>query len=140
MLNFTVHNREELIAQMSANRTDLAVMVRPPADPSLVSEAFAPHPYVIVSAPGHPLAAERSIAMERLLQEPFVVREKGSDTWQSMVLDVRGFPLQLHWYVVHRRGKRLPPVAQAFKDFLLVESAALIAAMMPYPPSSDDAR
>ena len=38
------------------------------------------------------------------------------------VLDVQGFPLMLNWYVVHRRTKRLPPVAQAFKDFLLSEA------------------
>ena len=31
-----------------------------------------------------------------------------------------------HWYVVHRRGKRLPPVAQAFKNFLLADGAAQI--------------
>jgi hypothetical protein len=33
----------------------------------------------------------------------------------------------LNWFVVHRRSKRLPPVAQAFKDFLLADGAALIA-------------
>jgi DNA-binding transcriptional LysR family regulator len=49
-------------------------------------------------------------------------------------LDVQGFPMMLSWYVVHRRGKRLPPVAQAFKEFLLAEGAALIAAIVPYPP------
>ena len=46
------------------------------------------------------------------------------------VLDVQGFPLMLNWYVVHRRNKRLPPVAQAFKDFLLDEGAGLLALMM----------
>ena len=35
------------------------------------------------------------------------------------VLNVQGFPLMLNWYVVHRRSKRLPPVAQAFKAFLM---------------------
>ena len=40
--------------------------------------------------------------------------------------DVRGFPLMLSWYVVHRRHKRLPPVAQAFKEFLLGEGRQLI--------------
>jgi hypothetical protein len=40
------------------------------------------------------------------------------------VLDVQGFPLMLNWYVVHRRTKRLPPVAQAFKDFLLSDGAS----------------
>jgi DNA-binding transcriptional LysR family regulator len=42
------------------------------------------------------------------------------------LLDVQGFPLMLNWYVVHRRNKRLPPVAQAFRTFLLDEGAALI--------------
>lgn len=47
------------------------------------------------------------------------------------ILDVRGFPLMLNWFVVHRRSKRLPPVAQAFKDYLLSDGAALIASIAP---------
>ena len=42
------------------------------------------------------------------------------------VLDVQGFPMMAHWYTVHRRHKRLPPVAQAFRKFLLEDAAALI--------------
>jgi DNA-binding transcriptional LysR family regulator len=177
-LNFGVCNREELLAQLDANQTDLAVMVRPPADADTVAEPFAPHPYVIVAAPTHPLAGRKRIPVTRIAREPFVVREKGSDTWNSMqeafgerlgdlniameikstetikqaviagmgvsflsahtisrelhsgsiaVLDVQGFPRMLNWYVVHRHTKRLPPVAQAFKAFLLAEGADLIA-------------
>ena len=33
-----------------------------------------------------------------------------------VVLDVQGFPLMLNWYLVQRRNKRLPPVAQAFRS------------------------
>jgi DNA-binding transcriptional LysR family regulator len=40
-----------------------------------------------------------------------------------VILDVDAFPLLRHWYVVHRKGKRLSAVAQAFKDFLLAEGA-----------------
>ena len=178
VLNFAVHNREGLLSQMAANLTDLAIMVRPPVDADMVAEAFAPHPYVIVAPPAHALVGESAIRVERLLREPFIVRERGSDTWQSMqdgfgahidrlniamqikstetikqaviagmglaflsrhtiaqelrtgslkVLDVRGFPLMLNWYVVQRRHTRLPPVAQAFKDFLVNEGASLIA-------------
>jgi len=36
-----------------------------------------------------------------------------------VVLDVREFPILRHWYVVQRQGKRLSPVAQAFKDFVI---------------------
>jgi len=176
-LNFLVVNREELLTQLHENRTDLAVMVRPPEDSDTVAEAFAPHPYVIVAAPDHPLARTPRIPASRIAREPFVVREQGSDTWNSMVqafghhlpglniameirstetikqaviagmgvsflsahtvsrelnagsltvLDVQGFPLMLNWYVVNRRGKRLPPVAQAFRNFLLADGADLI--------------
>ena len=175
--NLTVHNREGLLRHLADNLTDLAVMVRPPDDMDTVALPFAPHPYVIVAAPGHPLAGVRQIPRAALNRERFVQRETGSDTWNSMrevfgrqfprlniamqihstetikqavvagmgiaflsahtigldllagnlvVLDVQGFPALLHWYLVHNRGKRLPPVAAAFKDFLLKEGAALI--------------
>jgi DNA-binding transcriptional LysR family regulator len=183
-LNFTVHNRQDLLAQIAGNLTDLAIMVRPPTDLDTVQEAFAPHPYVIVAAPGHPLVGERRIARSAVMREPFIVREKGSDTWRSMedgfggdlrdlnvameirstetikqavmagmgvsflsahtiarelaagslaVLDVEGFPMMLHWYVVHLRNKRLPPVAQAFKDYLVSDAASLMGQIVPSP-------
>ncbi len=182
-LNFSVHNREGLLTHINDNLTDLAIMVRPPTDMDTVNAPFAPHPYVIVAAPNHPMVGKAAITVASLMRQPFVVRERGSNTWHSMeegfgsaladiniameirstetikqaviagmgisflsahtisqelkngslrVLDVRGFPLLLHWYVVHRRHKRLPPVAQAFKDFLLGEGAALIERIVPF--------
>jgi DNA-binding transcriptional LysR family regulator len=185
-LNFTVHNRAGLLTHIADNLTDLAIMVRPPNDLDTVHQPFAPHPYVIVAAPAHPLVTAKNISLATLMREQFVVREKGSDTWHSMVegfggdlgdiriamqipstetikqaviagmgvsflsahtvsrelragslrvLDVEGFPLALHWYVVHRRNKRLPPVAQAFMDFLVSDGAALISKIVPLAPS-----
>ena len=180
-LNLTVHNREELLHRLAENMTDLAVMVRPPQGLDIVQQAFAPHDYVIVASPAHPLAGRRRVALERILGEPFIVRERGSDTWMSMdeafgrrmrdvnvameirsnetikqaviagmgvsfmsehaitqdiqlgnltVLDVAGFPAKRHWFVVHRSTKRLPPVAQAFEQFLLEEGAGWLAHTM----------
>ena len=40
------------------------------------------------------------------------------------VLAVEGFPIMRHWYIVHRADKRLSPVAQAFKDFVLGSTRA----------------
>jgi len=185
-LNFTVHNRAGLLTHIADNLTDLAIMVRPPNHLDTRHQPFAPHPYVIVAAPGHSLVAAKNIILTTLMREQFMVREKGSDTWHSMVegfgghlgdiriameipstetikqaviagmgvsflsaytisrelkagslrvLDVRRFPLALHWYVVHCRIKRLPPVAQAFKDFLLSDGGALISKVMPLDPS-----
>ncbi len=177
VLNLAVDNREEALRQLAENATDLAIMVRPPDDPEIVGEAFAPHAYVIVAPPWHPLAGRKAISRERLLREPFIARERGSDTWKSMhdafgtqarairatmeirsnetvkqaviagmgvsflsshaialdvhvgnlvVLDVKGFPVMRNWYVVHRASKRLPPVALAFKSFLLADGARVI--------------
>lgn len=41
-----------------------------------------------------------------------------------VTLDVEGFPIERYWYLVTCTGKRLPPVAQAFFDFLMGEDAA----------------
>src|SRR6202166_753856 len=82
--NLTVHNREGLLRHLADNLTDLAVMVRPPSDLDTIAVAFAPHPYVIVAAPSHPLAGTRQIPRAPLNRERFVQRERGSDTWNSM--------------------------------------------------------
>jgi DNA-binding transcriptional LysR family regulator len=43
-----------------------------------------------------------------------------------VVLDVEGFPIMRHWYIVHRQGKRFSAVAQAFKEFVLNEAPVLL--------------
>ncbi|HEX23062.1 MAG TPA: LysR family transcriptional regulator [Chromatiales bacterium] len=48
-----------------------------------------------------------------------------------VVLDVEGFPIVRHWYVMHRRAKRLSPVAEAFKQFLLEEANTLLHPDLP---------
>jgi DNA-binding transcriptional LysR family regulator len=42
------------------------------------------------------------------------------------VLDVAGTPVMRNWYVIHRERKRLSPVAEAFKDFLIARGAKAI--------------
>jgi len=43
------------------------------------------------------------------------------------VMNVEGFPIMRHWYVVHRADKRLSPVAQAFKSFVLGSAVPPVA-------------
>ena len=47
-------------------------------------------------------------------------------TRRLAVLHVQGLPIVRDWYVVHLATKRLSPVAQAFKAFLLAEARALM--------------
>ena len=41
------------------------------------------------------------------------------ETGRLLVLDVEDFPIPRIWFIVHRRGKRLSPAAQAFRNFVL---------------------
>ena len=49
------------------------------------------------------------------------------ETGRLAVLNVEHFPIVRHWYIVHRKSKRLSAVAQAFKQFLLIEAEHLTA-------------
>ncbi len=42
------------------------------------------------------------------------------------VLDIEDFPIMRHWYVVHRKGKRLSATADVFKRFIRAEAATLL--------------
>jgi DNA-binding transcriptional LysR family regulator len=59
------------LQQLANNLTDLAVMVRPPEALDTRIKVFAPHPYVIVAPPDHPLAHRRRIAVAALAQSRF---------------------------------------------------------------------
>jgi len=83
-VRLTVNNREEILHQLTENTTDLTVLLRPPENPDIVAEAFAPQPHVIIAAPEHWLARKRHIPLQALVKEAFIVRERGSDTRLAM--------------------------------------------------------
>ena len=45
---------------------------------------------------------------------------------QIQILDVKDFPIERHWYILQRKGKRLSPAAQAFKTFVLEQAEEFI--------------
>ena len=53
------------------------------------------------------------------------------ETKHLAILDVKKFPILRHWYVVQRQGKRLSPVAEAFRQFVLGQAEAVL------PPLAD---
>jgi DNA-binding transcriptional LysR family regulator len=48
------------------------------------------------------------------------------ETKRLQILDVKGFPILRHWYIMQRTGKRLSPSAQAFKTFVLEQAKEFI--------------
>lgn len=49
-----------------------------------------------------------------------------SGTNQLAILDVQGFPIPRHWYVIYLSGKQLSIVARTFFDYLLTEGRQVI--------------
>lgn len=83
-LELTVENRAELIRRLEENRIDLAIMASPPPQPRFVSTPFAPHAFLMVAAPSHPLVGKEHVSLSDLKGERFIVRERGSDTREAM--------------------------------------------------------
>ncbi len=48
------------------------------------------------------------------------------ETERLQILDVQGFPILRHWYILQCKGKRLSPAAQAFKQFVLAQAKDFI--------------
>jgi DNA-binding transcriptional LysR family regulator len=83
-LKLSVSNREGVIQQLMNNEVDLVIMGQPPEGVATVSEPFARNTHVIVAPPSHPLARAKRLTLERVAEEPFLMREKGSGTRQLM--------------------------------------------------------
>lgn len=75
-----VTNREKLLASMADNPDDLYILGRPPEDIDVVATPFMENPIVVLAPPGHPLAGKKNISLQRLAQEPWLMREAGSGT------------------------------------------------------------
>ena len=48
-----------------------------------------------------------------------------------VLVPVKGFPVMRQWYVVHRRDRSLPRIAEAFERFVVQEGARLIRGLRP---------
>jgi DNA-binding transcriptional LysR family regulator len=75
-----VANREDVLAALADNRTDLAITGQPPESADLIALPFKDNPLVVIAAPTHPLTKLTRIALKKLARETFVVREPGSGT------------------------------------------------------------
>ncbi len=77
-VSLKVTNRERVHERLKHGEDDLYIMGRTQEEPGLVSIPFAPNPMVVVAGKDHPLTKEQDISLERLAQEPLLLREPGS--------------------------------------------------------------
>lgn len=79
-VSLKVSNRERILERISENRDDLYVLGQPPEELDVVYEAFLDNPLVVLAQIDHPLVGQHGIPLQRLAQEPFIMREPGSGT------------------------------------------------------------
>lgn len=61
------------------------------------------------------------------------------DAGRLAVLDVVGLPIMREWYVIQLREKRLPPIAAAFRAFMLEHGGEIIARTVGAPVGAEGA-
>jgi LysR family transcriptional regulator, low CO2-responsive transcriptional regulator len=79
-----VTNHQKLQERMIDNEDDLYILSHPPDEIELCSRSFLENPLVVVARHDHPLAGLTNIPIERLNNEPFIMRESGSGTRQAV--------------------------------------------------------
>lgn len=91
-VNLNVTNRETILRQLTDNIPDMAIMGNPPKGMPLVANSFMSNPLVVIAPPDHPLVHSGRIPLHTLLQESFIVRERGSGTRNAIerMLELRG--------------------------------------------------
>ncbi len=75
-----VTNRLRVLERLQSNEDDLLIMGQVPEDLSVEAHPFVDNELVVVAAPNHPLTKCKSISLEQLSHERFLVRESGSGT------------------------------------------------------------
>lgn len=83
-VSLTVTNHERVIDRLANNQDDLYVMSQLPEHLEINTHPFLDNPLVVVAPTAHPLAKERNITLERLAEEPFIMREPGSGTRRAI--------------------------------------------------------
>ncbi len=79
-VNLSVANRDSVLKQVIENTADFAIMGQPPSGTEMRAESFMENPLVVIAAPSHPLVTANKIQPTQLVNETFLLRERGSGT------------------------------------------------------------
>jgi len=83
-ISLQVTNHEYILERMTNNLDDLYIMSQIPEHPDVNFEPLLENPLVVFAPLNHPLSREKNIPIERLGEEPFIMREPGSGTRQAV--------------------------------------------------------
>ena len=75
-LHLKVDRSRGLEKDLLEGKIDVAILSHPPESPHLVGKAHRDEDIVIIGPPNHPLAKKRSVSLEALAKEPFIVSKE----------------------------------------------------------------
>ncbi len=75
-----ITNREHVLERLVANQDDLYVFGQPPQELEVESVPFMENELVVIAPRSHRLTSCRRISLERIANQPFLLREPGSGT------------------------------------------------------------
>ncbi len=79
-VSLRVTNKEQVLASIADKQDDLYFLGAPPVEIDVIAMPIMDNPIVVLAAPDHPLARQKKIPLERIAQEPWLMRERGSGT------------------------------------------------------------
>jgi DNA-binding transcriptional LysR family regulator len=91
-VSLKVTNRQRVLERAAENLDDLYILSQPTSHMELLAKPFMENPLLVMAHPEHPLTHERNIPLQRIAQEPFLMREEGSGTRLSVeqIFSARG--------------------------------------------------
>lgn len=79
-IQLQVHNTSTIVQKIANHELDLGLIEGDCNHPDIEVQPWIADELVVFSAPDHPLANQRQVSLEQLLQEQWILREKGSGT------------------------------------------------------------
>ncbi len=83
-ISLKVTNRDEVLSHLRDNQYSLAILTQVPDDSTIEAIPFLENPLVMATPPSYPLAGKNISSLNKLKDEPFLFREKGSGTRMVM--------------------------------------------------------
>ena len=84
-IRLKVSNTDGIVSQVENNTIDLGVVEAPVNNKNLVVEKCRTDHLVLIAPPGHELAGERVVPLQKVTDYPFICREEGSGTREVMI-------------------------------------------------------
>lgn len=102
-LRLLIANRAAVRTWLLSGEVDLVIAGRPPEVDGLVAGPFLANPLVAVASADHALVGQSQVALARLAEEVFLLREEGSGTRAAVeeVFEVAGVPLKVGMVLGH---------------------------------------